>query len=124
MIECVKLPNTCFIDIDGVIFQHNGYLNKKEDEYEIPLPGVIKFFSSLGSKDRIILCTARKEYFRQRTESSLIAAGIPYDLLIMDLPTGKRILINDRKDSGMNTAFAVNIVRNEGLQNVVKRFVD
>jgi uncharacterized HAD superfamily protein len=124
MIEYVKLPNTWFIDIDGVIFSHNGYLDKKDGEYETPLPGVIKFFRSLESKDRIILCTARKEHFRQRTESSLIAAGIPYDILLMELPTGRRILINDRKDSGMNTAFAVNIARNEGLKNVVSRFVD
>ena len=124
MDQSVKLLNTWFVDIDGVIFPHNGYLSKGDGECEEPLPGVVQFFNSLDSEDKIILCTARKEHFRQRTERSLTAAGIRYDILIMELPTGKRILINDRKDSGMNTAFAVNIARNEGLKNVVSRFVD
>ena len=124
MTESAKLPNTWFIDIDGVIFPHNGHLNKREDEYEKPLPGVVQFFDSLDSDDRIILCTARKEYFRQKTESSLITAGIRYDLLIMELPTGKRILINDKKESGMKTAFAINITRDSGIQGDIERFVD
>lgn len=124
MVDCIKLSNTWFIDIDGVIFPHNGYLDTREEEYETPLPGVVDFFNSLESNDMIILCTARNERYRHKTESSLTAAGFRYDLLIMGLPTGRRIIINDRKYSGMKTAFAVNIARNKGLLNVVERFVD
>lgn len=124
MVENGKLPNTWFIDIDGVIFLHNGYLDKKAGELESPLPGVSEFFNNLDSNDKIILCTARKESFRKITEDSLVAAGIHYDILIMGLTTGKRILINDKKDEGMKTAFAINVTRNKGLQTLIKRSVN
>jgi hypothetical protein len=118
MNNLVNFPKTWFIDIDGVIFYHNGYLNVKAGESEIPLPGVVQFFKSMSSEDKVILCTARKEIYRKITELSLIKAGIKYDTLLMELPTGTRILINDKKESGMETASAINVNRNEGLCNM------
>lgn len=119
-----KNGKTWFIDIDGVIFEHNGYLYSKESNHEIPLPGVLSFFQSLDCNDKVILCTARKESFRQNTEASLLATGIRYDLLLMNLPTGKRIIINDKKDDGMQTAFAVNVKRNSGIKKSIKRLIE
>lgn len=118
MNRTIEPPKTWFVDVDGVIFQHNGHLELTDTEFENPLPGVIEFFKSLNNKDMVILCTARKELYRKQTELSLKNAGIKYNLLIMNLTSGARILINDKKPDGKQTAYAINIVRNEGLKFV------
>jgi len=45
------LPKTWLIDIDGVIFPHNGYLESAE---ESPLPGVLDFFRALPEHDVVL----------------------------------------------------------------------
>ena len=46
-------------------------------------------------------------------------AGINYNQLIMGFGGGDRILINDRKaDSSRDTAYVINVNRNEGVENV------
>jgi len=44
--------------------------------------------------------------------------GIFYDQLVMGLPTGPRVLVNDAKPDGMKTAYAVNLVRDTGIYEV------
>ena len=110
------LPKTWLIDIDGVIFEHNGHLNLKDGEFEKPLDNVIEFFNNLNKDDKVILLSAREEKYRKITERSLKNAVIKYDLLIMGLPVGERILINDIKPDGLRTAYAINVKRNEGLK--------
>ena len=45
--------------------------------------------------------------------------NIFYDQLIMGIGGGNRILINDRKpDSGIDTAYSINIHRNEGIAEI------
>jgi mannose-6-phosphate isomerase-like protein (cupin superfamily) len=65
---------------------------------------------------KIILTTGRKESLRDNTEAELKRLGIVYDQLVMGLGGGDRIIINDKKDNGeCNTCYAVNLVRNKGL---------
>lgn len=109
-----NLAKTWIIDLDGTIFLHNGYLHGRD----VLLPGVKEFFDNIPRNDIIILITARKEMFREITESSLLESGIRFDMLIMGLPTGERILINDTKPTGLKTSYAVNLTRNEGLGNI------
>ena len=113
-----SLPKTWIIDIDGVIFEHNKYKELKPDEFESPLPGVRSFFEKIPKSDFVILVTSRKGMYRELTERHLKKLGIHYDLLVMDLPIGERILINDRKPLGLYTAFAINLKRNGGLKNI------
>jgi PhoPQ-activated pathogenicity-related protein len=115
-----SLPKTWIIDLDGTVFLHNGYLLGKD----ILLPGVKNFFDNIPSSDKIILITARNESFREFTERSLIGYGIRYDLLIMNLPVGERILINDKKPKGLRTAYAVNLTRNKGLSDISISYLD
>jgi len=110
-----NLPKTWIIDLDGTIFLHNAYLQGKD----ILLPGVKNFFDNISLNDKIILVTSRNESFRELTESSLIEYGIRYDFLIMNLPLGERILINDIKPTGLKTAYAINLARNKGLSNIL-----
>lgn len=112
------LEKTWIIDIDGVIFKHNGYLSMKRNEIEKPLPGVKEFFKKLPKDDYIILLTGRDKKYKNLTIKSLKAAKIRYDLVIFDLPKGERILINDTKPDGLKTAYAVRLKRDNGLKNV------
>ena len=41
--------------------------------------------------------------------------NIRYDKIIFDIPTGERILINDIKPQGLNTALCWNITRDKGF---------
>ena len=50
---------------------------------------------------------------------SLIVSKINYDDLLMGLPNGDRILINDKKPNSIdNTAYSYNLVRNSGMKNL------
>ena len=118
-----KMNKTWFIDIDGVIFPHNAYLNLDQTEIETPLPGVTDFFRYLDPADQVVLVTARSKKYELFTKNSLKINNIRYNQIIFELPTGPRIIINDMKESGLKTAFAINIKRNSGLKRVVKRAI-
>lgn len=113
-----SLSKTWIIDIDGVIFNHNKYKELKQGETETLLPGVKDFFEKVSSQDFVILVTSRDERYRERTERSLKKAGVCYNMIIMNLPVGERVMINDRKPSGLDTAFAINLRRNDGLKSI------
>ena len=112
-----NLSNTWLIDIDGTICKHNGY---KYGEEEL-LPGVIEFWNQIPSNDKIILLTARNKDHKNRTIDFLKEKNIRFDHIIFDLPTGERILINDKKPSGLDTAISINIRRNSGLKIMVMK---
>jgi hypothetical protein len=111
-----KLPKTWIIDLDGVIFTHNKYLSDKP--HDNILPGSKEFFKKINRKDLIIIITARNIKFRKYTVNKLRRAGIRFNYLIMAAPTGERIIINDKKPSGLKTALALNLDRDLGLAEV------
>lgn len=107
-----SLPKTWIFDIDGTLLVHNGHLRPQGDEL---LPGVKDVFAKIPSKDTIILLTARKDMYRVQLESFLHMNGIRFDRILYDMPMGERILVNDKKPSGLITAFAVNKDRDAPL---------
>lgn len=113
-----KRPETIFCDIDGTILKHKGDICFQHIEPKL-LDGVLDKFREWDIRGcKIILVTGRRESTRKATEKSLCDLGIFYDQLVMGVGGGKRILINDKKDDGEETAIAVNLKRNEGLKNV------
>ncbi len=111
--ELSALPKTWILDIDGTIVKHNGYLLDGEDTL---LEGVKEFFSGLNSEDKVILLTARGKEYLKNLQIFLEENKIRYDFLLTDIPVGERILINDKKPSGLKTAFAVNKIRDKQLK--------
>ena len=103
--ELSTLNHTWILDIDGTLVKHNGY---KIDGYDTLLDGVKEFFENLPINDKVILMTARKEEFIPALKKFLKENNIHYDYLLTDMPMGERILVNDRKPSGLNMAHAVN----------------
>jgi hypothetical protein len=118
----VEMPTrrkTIFIDIDGTLFHHKDNLYHMIKEEPILLDGTLEKFLEWRAKEYyIVLTTARTEGCRKATEEQLYNAGIFYDQLVMGLPAGPRVLINDIKPNGMLTAEAVNLVRNKGIYEV------
>jgi quercetin dioxygenase-like cupin family protein len=111
---------TIFCDIDGTILAHTGDVVNNYKDSPTVLDSVLNSFKSWDKNNyRIILVTGRKESTREYTEKQLQDAGIIYDDLIMGLPNGDRILINDKKPNNpRNTTYAINLVRNKGFENI------
>lgn len=113
-------PKTIFCDIDGTLLHHYKDIIKNYQNSPIILSTVIESIKEWEKNNyHIILTTGRKECLREITEKQLHEAGIVYDKLIMGLPNGPRVLINDKKERGIeNTAYAINLPRNKGFCNV------
>ncbi len=111
-LEFSPLSKTWILDIDGTLVKHNGY---KIDGHDTLLDGVKEFFKKLSSDDKVVLLTARKEEYLPALKDFLAKNNIRYDVLLTDMPMGERILVNDRKPSGLDMAFAVNKNRDAKL---------
>ena len=115
----MERPKTIFCDIDGTLWDHVGDITEQVNVESHKLlsntSDALNRWDKLGYK--IILTTGRRESMRDATVAHLKKIGIVYDILIMGLGGGARVLVNDRKpNSRKNTAFSMNLVRNEGLQ--------
>ena len=112
-------PKTIFCDIDGTIVPHTGDIlaNLYSTNTLSNVKETFQQWDKLNYK--IILTTGRQESTRKKTEEQLLSLGIVYSELIMGLPNGARVILNDKKTKGVeNTAYAVNLVRNKGLDNI------
>ena len=119
----MQRPKTYFIDIDGTIFRQNDSWesgNFGDLNHGALLPGVFRKLNALYTAGHtLILTTARAENFRFATEQQLTRGGIQYHGLLMSLPTGQRVLINDRKpQENIDTAIAINLDRDSGMNDV------
>lgn len=108
------LEHTWIIDIDGTIVKHNGY---KIDGKDTLLSNAKELLERIPQGDMIIFMTSREEKLKGMTEEFLEFNGIRYDRIIYGVPYGERILINDKKPSGMETAIAISGIR-DVVQNL------
>ncbi|MCM3389797.1 hypothetical protein M3649_16885 [Ureibacillus chungkukjangi] len=104
------LSKTWIFDLDGTLVKHNGYKIDGEDSL---LEGVKSFFEKIQDKDMVIILTARSSQYREQTVNFLKKQGIRFDLIIFDAPKGERIIFNDKKPSGLQTAFCLNQDRDQ-----------
>lgn len=109
------LGHTWILDLDGTIVKHNGY---KLDGHDTLLDGALEFLNSIPKEDMVVFITSRKEEYHKMTEKFLQDNAVRYDYIIFNAPYGERILINDRKQSGLDTAIAINMKRDsfEGIK--------
>lgn len=117
ILELSTLAKTWILDIDGTLVKHNGY---KIDGYDTLLDGVKEFWGEISPDDKVVLLTARQEKYLPALKEFLKANNIRYDYLLTDMPMGERILVNDRKPSGLDMAFAINKDRDKNLDIVYK----
>lgn len=98
------LGHTWILDLDGTIVKHNGY---KIDGFDSFLDGAKEFLDGIPKGDMIIFLTSREETKREQTERFLAENGVRYAHIIFEAPYGERILMNDRKPSGLETSIAL-----------------
>lgn len=103
------LPKTWVFDLDGTLLKHNGY---KTDGTDTILPGVNEYLQSIPDEDKIVIFTSRIDEYRQMTIDFLKDNNIRYDEILFNMPMGERIIVNDRKPSGLDMSVAINIDRN------------
>ena len=102
------LPKTWILDLDGTLVKHNGY---KFDGKDTLLAGVKEYMESIPDEDYILILTSRTEEYRNITLEFLEENGIRYNEIIFNIPMGERIVVNDRKPSGIDMAVAINTDR-------------
>ncbi len=107
-LELSPLGHTWLFDLDGTILKHNGY---KTDGKDTILEGVDQLFFDIPEGDMILFVTSRKLEEREQTEQFLRENHIRFDQIVYGLPYGERILVNDKKPSGLPTAIAINTER-------------
>lgn len=112
------LPKTWLIDIDGVVFEHNGHLKLSGD---ILNKNVKELFLQISDEDVVIFLTSRGIEYKEETICALKKNGLKFDHIIFALPKGERVLVNDIKPDGLKTAIAINTKRNELNQILVIR---
>lgn len=106
------------LDVDGTILKHQGNATGACTSNTI-LDGVVDFFNLIHSKgDQIIITTGRTESMREVTEKQLREHGLFWDILLMGIATGERMVVNDYTNTNEPKAIAINIERNSGLMNV------
>lgn len=106
---------TLFIDIDGT-FELGEF---HERVCVKNLPGVREAFNNWHSKGyRLILTTARCESTREVTEKQLRSCGLFWDVLLMGVGGGQRVLII--KSDGSLSAIGLNVPRDIGLIDINK----
>lgn len=108
-----------FCDIDGVLIYHDPHSTT-----EVSKNKTIEGFEKLGELKslghKIILTTARSEKYREKTVELLKKLNIKYHELVMGLPAGPRLLINDHKPSKTftNQANSLELTRDKGIKGL------
>lgn len=112
------LPKTWIFDLDGTLLKHNGY---KIDGVDTVLPGVREYLESIPKEDHIVILTSRTDEYKQQTLDFLKENAIRYEEIIFNIPYGERIVVNDRKPSGIDMAAAMNIDRDKFILPTIIR---
>lgn len=113
------LPKTWIFDLDGTIVKHNGY---KSDGVDTLLCGAKEYINAIPREDKIVFFTSREKSYRHMTVEFLRKNQIRFDEILFEMPMGERIVVNDRKPSGLDMAIAVNLNRDEfEMPQIVER---
>ena len=105
-------PRTWFIDFDGTLVLQKSHMG--DDDFI--LNATKDFFQKIiKEKDYVVITTARDQSYKERVEKFLDQNNLRWNLILCGLPSGTRILINDKKPDGTLTAYAHNLNRDEGI---------
>lgn len=104
------LAKTWILDLDGSFVVHNGYKLNGEDCW---LAGAREFLASIPETDMVIFLTSRKWEYAEETIHFLKRSGVRFNHIIFEAPYGERILVNDKKPSGLQMGYAVNVGRDK-----------
>ena len=104
------LPKTWIFDLDGTLLKHNGYII---DGHDTLLNGAKEYIDNIPEEDYILILTSRNDDYKEMTISFLKKEKIRYNQILFNIPMGERIVLNDRKPSGIDMAFSINLDRDD-----------
>jgi hypothetical protein len=106
---CYAAHGTLFCDIDGVLLSYTGAATRAS---ATPLARNISALQGLPKGWMIVLTTARAESERAELLAQIARHRIPFDMLLMGLPRGPRVVVNDSAASNAGqTARALTLPR-------------
>lgn len=111
---------TFFVDIDGTLIHLSQRISYESDP-SLVIAGSIEKLSEWRKQGHyIVLVTGREESRRMLLEKQLRDLNIPYDQLLTGLPSGPRVVINDKKPYCifLQMSQAVQLRRNEGMSRI------
>ena len=114
------LPKTWIFDLDGTLLKHNGY---KIDSVDTILSGAKEYIDSIPEEDYILILTSRTDEYKDMTLKFLKDNAIRYDEILFNMPYGERIIVNDRKPSGIDMSVAINLDRDRFVPVDIKRIL-
>lgn len=106
-ISLSKLRHLWVLDLDGTLLKHNGY---KVDGHDSFLINSNSFINQIRD-DMIIFTTSRDRTLRKITEQFLNTLNLKDYTVVYNCPIGERIIVNDIKPKGLQTAIAINVER-------------
>ena len=108
---------TIFSSIRNVLIEYD-----KDDLYASPISENVKLINTAykqGSK--VILTSPKRKNDKSKTEEQLKDLNINYSMLLMEIPDGKKILINhNNKNPDINNAYSINTLEMGELDNIDK----
>lgn len=110
-------PPTIFCDLDGTLVYHD-YDSIHGLRVPELLPGTLEKLQEWKSKGAYIVITTGRPASEEITRRHLEILKIPFDLLVVGVTAGIRIVINDKKPDGATTTLSFNPDRNIGIQNI------
>lgn len=110
---------TVFCDLDGTLTYHDDEARMDAQLREIAGSGdAVRTWADQGYE--IVIATARPQAQEGWIASELERLGIPFHRVVAGLPSGPRVVINDRKPSAILNpqASAVELERDQGVSGV------
>lgn len=111
---------TILIDLDGTLIKQNESYSVNAKELEL-LPGSLETLRSWKNQGhQIVITTGRPKEYEEAIIHALLELGVTYDTIISGLPSGPRIIINDKKpyNSFIEMASAIQLPRNKGVLDI------
>jgi hydroxymethylpyrimidine pyrophosphatase-like HAD family hydrolase len=117
----MKKNCTIFCDIDGTLFKYRKFETYKTNEPDGITENINMINTAFTKGHHVVLTTARPEYLREHTIMELEMRQVRYHQLVMGIERGTRILINDNELPTTDRAYAINVTRDNCMNNAQKR---
>ena len=117
--EQISDRKTIFLDVDGTLVKHKGNLHDMVTQEPIVINGTLEKLHEWRKKGyHIVITTARPKSNKELLIKQLNQAGIVFDDILVGLPSGRRVVINDAKPTMFHTAAGITLERDKGIKDI------
>ena len=112
--------STIFTSIKNVLIEYDN------DTFPSPISENIKIINDAYKKgNKVILTSPKRNQDKLKTENELKDFNINYSMLLMEIPQGKKVLINhNHKNPDINNAYSFNTLEMGKFDNIDKNIFE